>query len=437
LGQTVLNGSFYSIDIVYHHYLALALLIFKNYPIYLVARLINTPFYIGTTIVLYSFAKKISSKATGIITAVLYCLSWFSIDMFKEARFYEFFIFCFLTFIYIAYILIQDITKLPDIYFLRRNKKKIIALLIFLALSFDASFLTFLSLYAFSLYFLIEFFIEKNINKLIIFVSSITLILIGVMATANNLQEITKIFKFTSPYWLTQSHPILEFYTFFISNSYSAIILIIIYALLPEEIILRKNKKIIFLSSFCLGLYLMVALQGYGNIAVRYYYFSLPFAVLLISVSYYYLSKIIQFKILPIILVAAVLIIIPQAYTESYAANLGVSKIDIKNTNNLEGYAYIKNNFLMLKPTFIVHHQFGTSFYLYFDRTPDYMINPSALDKDPYLNIENINVDMLKNLHNSIIIFYKDTGPLFTKVNNILSDDVVYQQNRLIIYYIH
>lgn len=289
-GQTLLSGEPYLRGYLYHHYIAFLLKIY-DYP-NLVGRLANIPFYIATVWGIYKLGEYIKEKRVGLLSALLFSLSWFGISMARDLRFYEMFLCLFLFFSYLSIKVIIEYFNLEiekrSVINIIKNKSimtKGMLLLILGLISIDTQVETVLILYPIILFGIILSIFHKKKEG---FILSLVAFLMLVAATIYNSSEIF----FDLSYLLIPPAPdwkvgfgnlgFFDFFNYLLMNGYWYIPIIIIALFLLT--VLKREIKLTFLFCMLFCLYFATAIQGYGIIAIRYYYFWFPF--LLIGISY-------------------------------------------------------------------------------------------------------------------------------------------------------
>ncbi len=267
----------YSRASVYHTYLNL---IIGNSNKFWLGRIANIPFFIISAIFIYFFGKKLHSKLAGILGTFFYSMSWITITMNRDLRFYEMFL-CF--FIIANFLLYNALSNyLSKKRLILKNKFFISNLLLsflFFLLSMNTHTLTFLILYPLILFGGIIFIKLKNLKGLLIANTALIFIYTGFIYKGFTFYNI---FNFSLPSWFNYKYNAAPFFNFskeLISNDHSYILIT-----LPTLIVLIFKKKTyykfqaIFLLSFIIGLYSILSVNGIGYIElIRYYYMLLPF----------------------------------------------------------------------------------------------------------------------------------------------------------------
>lgn len=308
LGHTLLSGQEYVRAYLYHSYLAFVLSITDNLIVW--SRLANLPFYLASCILVYLLAKRLINKRAGLISTILFTISWFSISMFRDVRFYEMlvtlvllmslFLLNFFNIIFSidrkAYLIGASIKNRKAVMY-----QNFLFFILFFILAFETNLIAAAIIYPIMLFGLTLYLRNNEKKGLIIFIFTFIGLFLGTW-----ISYLKEGFKFyyiinppTAPWRAVLLNPtIWDFFVYLIKNSYSYLFLLLpIILFIP---FLFRSKKFIYLWSFIIGLYFFISLQLYGIIAIRYYYIMFPFLAIGISLALCSLFSIVkQKKLIP------------------------------------------------------------------------------------------------------------------------------------------
>lgn len=398
-GHTLLSGHLYNTAFLYHSYLGLIYSFSDNHL--LISRLANIPFFLINIITIYFIAKLLYEKRTALLSCLFFATSWISISMFREARFYEFFLSFFLLAVYLLIkLVLTNFKEIEFLLFTKFNiksylniiKKNILNITLFFLVflvAYDSNKQVVLMIYCFFIFGLLLFIIKKKRIGLIFSVFCYLIIFYGMLITFKYFDYRSLIYLPPTPTWkIFLTSDIYSFWNYLLKNDYYFLIYIIPLFILKTFI--KKNVKDILVLSFFATLLIMISVQGYGISAIRYYYLLIPFLCLLIADCIVYLSLIISnntkicFYTFIIFFVA---ISIFSGVTESYSIYNNASKNDSKN----DGRDWIET-IAKLNVETIIDPYLSSSYYINTNNKPDFIINdktnPETIDgKDIYLNV--------------------------------------------------
>lgn len=422
-GQTLMDGSLYDRAFIYHHYLGYIFKLFSNVNIYVLGRVANIPFFMGTIILLYIFVSKLLNKTIALLSSFFFSLSSVAIMLFREVRFYEMYLlFYFATAILIYYSI--DILSKKNI-FKKENLKKIILLIILTgvigAIAIDTHLLSFFIIYCALLYsFLLGVFKKP---KSLIISGGLFLLLISILYIKNYKFkfDIENLFIFNAGEWTSGiNQSFNNFWNFLISNQYS-LLMTLSFLFIILLLVFRKNKKLLFFFSFTFMSYSIIAMQGIGNRIIRYHYPFILFLCIIFAIYIYYFIKYfsknkIQRIILILIFSIAIMLSIPSTWDESNSALEKNSIFLMKDIDSNRALKFLQDNYDLENYKTILHTQYAMPYYVYFDNPPDFIINPKWAENNgenyTYLNVPLIGAEEGYNKikDNVIVIIYYDTS---------------------------
>lgn len=445
-GQTFHDGTFYNRAIIYHHLLALLVLIFKN-P-YIVGISFNLIFYSISFFGLYKLSLKLTNKLTTLFTLFLFSTSTFMLYMFLEIRFYEFFVSFFILTTFFLYLIIEEYFKFDNfksffnslILFDIKVRRFLIYFTLFcisLVISIDAHRLTFYLLYATLIFGFSLLIVRKYLEGIIISLFSFFILLLG------NIYLHKEQFSFS--YLLVQPllpwmqyqfgyQPALTFFNRMLLNEFQYIII-----LLPILVILLilkiKEIKILYLFSIGITLFIMISIQGYGMYAVRYFHFVYPFILIIIA---YTINEIINYKhskVSSILVFTLVGIILSSSLFNLYSTfNEHANPL----SDSREAFKFIEENFNIDEIYVYSDGQLILSYYIHFKQFPDIVISTLESEKstDYYSGVEIYGFDIVleKIEHISqetIFMFRTDKRPSIIYDNIFVEFEVIYENDTI------
>jgi|GEM_PF-5812673 len=302
LGNTFPSGNLYGRAPIYHEYLAIFFKIFESpYGYGVIA---NIPFFILSCFIIYILTKESSNKKFAILGVILFSFSWFAIGHFRMIRMYEAFISGFLlTTYFLLKIFIQyynlklsisiKSTIKNIINVIIKNIYSIILFIVFFYLSYDTNELVGMMIPAIIIGSFLFTILKPKLNLFLLFILTSIIWVIALIARYGS-EFVNFLVVQSLPPWAAnyEVKPFLDIWKYLTNNGhyYLFISLIILVSIIfTNRKIFTKKYKIIFLLLFTFGFYSIVALQGIGSIAPRYFYPFLPLAIIISSISFYYL----------------------------------------------------------------------------------------------------------------------------------------------------
>lgn len=404
------SGVFYERAFPYHWYLGFIDIVFNRvFPEIILLRIANLPFFIFNSFLIYFISKKILPKYIAVFLVLIFSISWISISMFREIRFYELSltIYLLITMVFINYFNYFNFNSLL-ISFKTRIKSTLglLFLLILFYFGFLIHPLIVIFLYTLSLFYLIISIQYKKIEYLIISIFSALSIFIGMFFLIKktfpfiNKFDISYLFKLPSPEWasLSQNDSISSVINFLNLNGHCFISLLIV---LPIILLFEKNIKKIFIYLSTAVIYLFLSYQGYDKNSIRYYYILVPFLLISFALISFNIFKI-EKKIFVIIFT---LLIVPYFISGFQEINSSVnfdSKNIMKSFDYNSAFLFIDKN----KPYKVfTDNQISVPYYLYFKKKPDKIIYDASVlsvssTTDQYLGVDYSNFDIFSKQSN-------------------------------------
>ncbi len=272
--------------------------------------------------------------------------------MFTEVRFYEmhtaFFI---LTALFVLY-LTKELLIVKELNLINKLRSKIPSIstklmlilvlnFVFLVISLDTQRLSFFILYPilfFGIY--VYFYKSKFIGGSFVIISAIGIIAANLVTNKLNFKLIHLIRQDLLPWMASRGHQgVLDFYNQVYLNEFPFAVLVFP-CLLIALITTKEKVYIAYISSFSVVLYLIVAVQGYGVIAIRYYYFVYPFLLIATAVSLYALYKLNStrvYRFLYLVFTLIILVHVSSNYYQSFRLEQYIS-------DNSEAFEYLKES---------------------------------------------------------------------------------------------
>ncbi len=417
-GQTYMNGVFYGRAILYHHYAAIFIKLFKG-SIYFVMRAANIPFFIGIILGIYYLGKYCANKFTGLISAFIFCFSWISISIFREARFYEMWLAFYLPSLLLIYKFTQTYfeTNEFDLWnFVKQNLRILIIACILILISLDTQELTFLTLYPLAILGTV-FFFKKNRKGLILFLTAI-LFIISALIYKHQFSISNIVFFEGGPTLRTLygRTPVLAVWDSVYSSGYQYLFLIfILYFIFLKSF--RSNYKLLFTFIFVFSWYFIVALQGHDVKSIRYFYPILPLIAIQTAstISYCFIlfekHKFLRYELI-IILLALLTYSVWGGIQESESILTNSSKNLFKNETFKDGLQFMTSNIDTANSLIISTNIWATPYYIYFNKTPNYIVFDTKLipfdenDIDPATNLKEIDYNEIPQLHRPIYVIF-------------------------------
>lgn len=424
-GHTLLTDYFYNRALLYHEYLALWYKSFNS--LYGYGVLANTPFFIGTSIIIYKLARRMFNRWTALLALLFYSFSWFSIAEFRFIRFYEYFVFFFQMSIYFLYLLLEKLDIRKDLNTLKISLKlfalwidfikKNIVLIIFFTISFllalDAQLLAAFLIPSLAVFSLLYALITGKKQFLILFL--ISLLLWTIANFIRYQEDFSFILLIIQPEvnWLKNIERTDFFNTWkdFVSlcYPYAPIIFLII-----SIVTFFKKKKLMtsFLVIISISYFALVAIQGTGTSALRYFYPIAPLIAIVSSFSFFEIKNLLTSRIKsPIItsitffsLLLLLLISLYPGLKESFSSYTNTSKIG---THNLEYRDFFKliNKYNLDSENYLIAGDTHMSlmYYLEMGSTPTFSVHREEMNynsTDIYLNIPIIGYGDFEKIRN-------------------------------------
>lgn len=445
-GLTLLSGKFYPRGLIYHHYIALLIKSFGS-NLYLIGRVANIPFYIITITAIYYFGKRISNKATGLVASALFCFSWISISIFREARFYEAWLSAYVLFAILLYHLIEKYTQdktLTLINFIKNSIPQILLLLLVAIICYDCQELTAFILYPLTAFGLLIFFLKGEIKGVVIAIYAFLLLVLGLF-TQYKFQVFSRLIKQTDPAWKTlyPDTPILGLWNSLLSNDYRYLVFFVILSAIIL-IVFKKELKVLFLSAFIFAWYFIIAVQGYEVNMIRYYYPIFPFLVIQIAYCFTLSIALLKndlFKKYTVYFLLTLLIgySVFSSVIESNSIATNTSKNVLKNDNFGKEIQFINSTIDINNSTIVTNNIWAGPYTAYYKKTPNYiafdtLTVPFDLDKiDPMTNVKELDFSELPQLPKPVYVIFnyptrRISPETFTQINS-MSDEIYRNKN--------
>lgn len=431
-----LSGEFYWRALPYHYLMSFFLSLSENTNLF--SRLVNLPFFFISGLMLYLISKKIlKSRLTGIISLIFYSLSSFCIGMFREARFYEFYLAGYLVFMYlILTILIELFSKesQKSFWFLLYQFKIRVFVLFLLGILLISTSWGF-SYILYSLFFsgIVLSIVDKKNYKFWLTLSLISFILFTLALFIYNqgLFSVTEYIIQNNVAWKSNLslRPFGDFSNFILQDDIYFFILFMALSVLFVFISRAKIlKNYLLLLAFSLAPYILLENQGFGIYAPRYFYNY--FVPLLIPIAFMFYVFFICFKgkskqfLGGILMILFILPMMFNAYNESKSPNELNSIIDIKNNNLDEMFEFVLNNYGSDYAIYSDSHT-GVAFYVYSGRLPEGMLfedkRIATMDNqtDQFLNVRYQSVEEITLPDKKIVfLMWHSTGNLDREIVN-------------------
>ncbi len=417
LGQTLMNGSLYSRAFIYHHYFGYLIDIFRNVNIHFLSRVINTPFLIITILIIYYFGKYIQNKSVGLGAAFLFCLSWISISMFREARFYEMWISVFITFILILYVALSMYFKDRNVSsFLSHNAHLLIILAIVGVVSYDSQMLTAFILYPLILLGVFLFLFQGDIQGIILSAGSLVVLTLALWYNYGRSFRFSNILKQTMGIHTTSGVTIFSVWNYMIGTGYGYLI-IFLPIFISVFLAYRKKLNILFIYAFIISWYFIIAYQGFGPKMIRFYYPILPFLSIISSYCIFLFMKTYgKMKIIKYIVIIMIILLmtvsIRNSIVESNSILTRTSYNMFKNYNSESGLNVLKSRKDMDTSIIISDVTWSLDYYLKFGKLADFIVVDTQKRQfhknkiNPVANISEIDYQEIGKLNKSIYILF-------------------------------
>lgn len=450
LGQTMMNELFYPRGIIYHHYIA-TLMRLSSQNIYYIGRLANVPFFLMIFYTTYIFGKYIANRACGVIASIIFCFSWISISIFREARFYEMWLAFFLIFAILVYVLIEKYFNEKEnstVVFFKKNAFTILITGFFGIVSYDCQELTAFILYPLIIFGITVFLFQGRIKGLMISASSFVLLFIALFYKYK-FSVVEHLIIQSGPQWksLYPATPIFGPWDFALHNDYRYLSLFILLAAI-NLVIFRKDIKLIFLNTFIITWYFIIAYQGYEVNMIRYYYPILPFLALSIAYNILIITAAIKRSkidtaLFSIVIISLMIYTLLSGIKESESVLKNNSKNSLKNDNLSQEIAFIQAKMDIKNATVITNNIWGAPFYLYFHRLPDYIVldtsvtNPDEGGIEPMTGQKEIDFLEISRLQKPIYVIFnypsqRVSAEAFNMMNRIGNE--IYRNKNIRIY---
>jgi len=399
-----LSGEFYWRALPYHYLMSFFLSLSENTNLF--SRLVNLPFFFISGLMLYLISKRIlKSKLTGIISLIFYSLSPFCISMFREARFYEFYLAGYLVFMYftlITLVLFFSKEGQKNSWLLLNQFKSRIFFLFLLGILLIFTSWGF-SYILYSLFFcgIIFSIVDKKGCRFWLTISLISFVLftLGLLIYNQGNFPIIEYFIQNNVEWKgnLSLRPFGDFSNFILQGDIYFLILFIALSVVFISIYRGSiSNNYLLLLVFSLAPYIILESQGFGIYAPRYFYNY--FVPLLIPIAFLFYVFFILFKnkskkfVGWILIIVLILPMVPMAYNESKSPNELNSIIDIKNNNLDEMFEFVLENYGSEYSIFSDSHT-AVAFYVYSERLPERM-----LFEDKRIATENNQTDRFLNV---------------------------------------
>ncbi len=472
-GQTLADGTVYPRAFMYHHYLAWILEMFNQVHVYISTRLANIPFYIVNSVLVYKIGKHIANRQVALLSSFLFVFSWISISMFREARFYEMFTSFFLLFCYIIlricqYVLSQDLSLIQimrntytthtsaHVYIQTKNFFVLImALGILTIVTFDTQKMAFFITYPLMVFGVLVYILKRDIRGIYITACSCIIILLGLITAYGNEFKLSYFIKYPQPYWkmLAQDKPFVQFWNFLLDNQYAYIGVLSILVIPLLLYIHKKNIGVQYVVSVVFGWYVIIAIQGYGSDAIRYFYPVWPLVTILLGLVLY--QSIVFFQgfarhMMVLMTIFAMLATLYGGAVESRSSLTNESRNVVKNSNYGVMIQFLSERNDFNDAVIITDNTISMSYYIHFGKAPDYIaLNSDILPyssekKDAYTYAPEIDYrDILKlreELRKPIYVMflYQPTrmGAEYMKYFDSIAEKIYDYRSSRVIYYL-
>lgn len=438
-GPTLLSGFVYTRAPFYHQYLSLFYRAFGE--LYGYGVLANIPFFIITSIVVYLFTKDLSNKLVALFATFLFSFSWYPIAEFRNIRFYEVFLSLFMLSVYFFYKVLKKYfdSEISDTFlplksfskevllFFKKNYLPITLALIFFYLGFKYQMLAAFLIPSFAITTLLIFILTKKKGFLLLFlIFTSGWIIANINRYGCNFQLRTILYQ-PEITWLESlgRRGFWDTFNFFIRNDYWYFLPILISSI-PILIFSKKRFGTIYLTGVVIGYYTLVALQGTGTTAVRYYYPILPLIIILTVVNLFLLfndlskkTKKLNFFLIMFILISGIfLTTISSGIRESISIYGKKSRIGTNNRNYREFFDEIERKDLKTESYLIISDRHTSlMYYIHTNNIPQNIIdrmNPRFLKDDIYLGIKELGYrdfeDLIIREQEKTVLFMYDSA---------------------------
>lgn len=406
-GQAIYDsGLIYARAPIYHQLLAYSMKIFGENE--LGSRIINIPFWLGTSTVIFFFVKEIipfikgeRKYMTALLVSLFYLISNFAISMLRETRMYGMSTFFLILAVYLFYKAVINPKRGYKIVGIEVDIKYAIFFIPVMYIAYNTHPINILLGLGIAIYFLISTFLYKQKTNFLIFVLLIALGL-GFMYLRYDSLNVLNVFTDLSPNW-AKGLNILYYSVLTVRN-----LPMVILALPATLYILFKNrnKTVLFLTSIVLGFLPFLSLQSAQH--ERYWQAVVPVIVILSFISLILFLKEVGInkltKVLMILLLTTSLfhiylsvkeIVEIDTYTSSSLSihkKLEYNKLFIYLENNLE------DDTLLIADSHSAYTLYAKGFDVDYLLLPDDSVNWQWGERDLYFDIPLINDDQLDSL---------------------------------------
>jgi hypothetical protein len=436
------SGLIYARSPIYHKLLSISMDIFGSNE--LGSRLLNIPFWLGTSFVIFLFVYNLVGFVKGerrpllaLATAIFYLISNFGIAMLRETRMYGMSTFFFVLSTYFLYKGLIATDKKYSIKILR------ISIDWRYALAFIPTFLVAFNTQPINIILglgiLVFFLVSGILNKNIVHVGiSILIGIAGVLLTylMYGTFDLLEIFSELSPSWAMDSS--ILYYSILTVRNMPFVILAVPIAIYMT--LWKKKIEIIYLSSIVLSFLVFLSFQNAQH--ERYWQAIVPLIIILSSYIFVLFFKNIRIGVYKKILLIALLI---SSIFHVYLSTKEITEIDTYTQTSLSIHKKLQYNSLEkylnenMTESDLLIADFHSTYTLYQKGfTIDYLLLPKNdvnwiwEDKDLYFDIPLINENELKTLlenENGYLIIRDSEN--FKEFTNIMR---IYQYNRPKVY---
>ncbi|MGI6423139.1 MAG: hypothetical protein ACOX0X_00770 [Candidatus Dojkabacteria bacterium] len=400
------SGLIYGRAPIYHHLLAYSMKIFGVNEFG--SRILNIPFWLGTSTVIFLFVKEAITfikgekrYMTALSVSLFYLISNFAIAMLRETRMYGMSTFFLILATYLLYKAIINPQKRYKIFNIEVDIRYAIAFLPIMYIAYNTQPINILLGLGIAIYYLLSGFLHKQRSNFLIFVLLI-LAGLGLMYLRYDSLNIVNVFSELSPDWAKSAN--IPYYSFLTVRNLP----IVVVALVATLYILykKRDRTILLLTSIILGFLTFLSLQPAQQ--ERYWQAVIPLIVILSFLSIFLATKEIKASNLKKVLIAttvlSLLVHLPLSIKE-------IVEIDTYTKSSLSIHkkleynklsSYLKNNLkdeeILIADSHSAYTLYAKGFDVDFLLLPDDSVDWRWEEKDIYFNIPLINDDQLDSL---------------------------------------